>query len=189
MYFSIKELPILNFEKDVLYTKFWILYYFYATETMKLEEMIHGTLVFDLEEYELRGLALLPYFKFPWKNRKEKKCYLDNLEEDDTPESFHRAVDLEIDIMLESYHIMSSWALVNFVLGIAGFLFTVSSQLNHFLTITIIVSGSLTILFFFIYMIIRKRIRLKKEELIMYKTLMSNFSTWPDPENIEFDID
>ena len=154
---------------------------------IRFNDLIHGDLVLEVYEYELHGIRLFRYWDFPWKNRKERKKYLDDLEEQNTPESWKRAVELEIEIMLERFHMQFSRGLISFALGVVFALITITAQLNHFRLI-IFLSGGITLLCFVFYFILRKRADNKRQEMILYKTLMSAFPTWPDPDNPEIDI-
>jgi O-antigen/teichoic acid export membrane protein len=102
-------------------------------------------------------------------------------------ETWKRAVELETEIMLERYHMQFSRGLISFALGVVFALITITAQLNHFALISY-VSGSLTLACFLFYLILRIRADKKRQELILYKTLMSHFNTWPDPDNPETDI-
>ena len=148
----------------------WFIYLF---------EEIFGKIVFSIGEYEFAGIRPVRYMELPWKNSKEMKKYMEELELENTTYSYKKFIRWEEEIQFQNIHINFSRSLLCLIAAII--LLTASGLLilveNKPLSIIILIGS---IIMFILSLIFKLRVKKIYQSIALSRIIYDQFQTWPE---------
>lgn len=148
----------------------WFIYLF---------EEIFGKIVFSIGGYKFAGIRPIRYMELPWKNRKEMKKYMKELELENTPYSYKKFIRWEEEMQFQKIHINFSRSLLYLIAAIilmtsSGLLILVE---NEPLSIIILVGS---IIMFLLSLIFKLRVKKIYQSIGLSRIIYDQFETWPE---------
>lgn len=148
----------------------WFIYLF---------EEIFGKIVFSIGEYEFAGIRPVRYVELPWKNRKEMKKYMKELELENTPYSYKKFIRWEEEMQFQKIHINFSRSLLCLVTSSILLLLSGLLLLKENVTISIFIL-TISILMFIYSLILKLRARKIYKSIGLGRIIYDQFETWPE---------